>query len=75
MDTNTKTLKRGWVKFYIIYFIVYGITFSILLKYKSLFLTPILVFLFGIIERKFRKGRREVTWRDLSSLFNKNNIS
>ena len=71
MDTNTKTLKRGWVKFYIIYFIVYGIIFSVLLKYKLLYLTPILVLFFGITERRFRKGSRELTWKDLSSLFDR----
>lgn len=71
METNTKTLKRGWVKFYIIYFIIYGIIFSLLLKYKLSYLIPILVFLLGIIERKFRKDSRDVTWKDLISLFDR----
>lgn len=75
MNINNQILKKGWVKFYIIFITVYSIIFSLLLKYKLFYLTPIFVLLFGIIERKFRKGSREVTWIDLSSLIYKKNIS
>lgn len=71
MDTNTKTLNSGWARCYIIYIIVYGIFFSLLLKYKFSYLIPILVLLMGITERKFSKGSREVTWKDLISLFDR----
>jgi len=37
------------------------------LKYKLLYLTPILVILLGITEKRFRNGSRDLTWKDLFS--------
>jgi hypothetical protein len=67
MTTNTKTLKKGWIRFYTIFLIIHVLFFNLLLKYKLLYLTPILVILLGIIEKRFRNGSRDLTWKDLFS--------
>jgi hypothetical protein len=67
MTTNTKTLKKGWIRFYTIFLIIHFLFFNLLLKYKLLYLTPILVILLGIIEKRFRNGSRDLTWKDLFS--------
>jgi hypothetical protein len=67
MTTNTKTLKKGWIRFYTIFLIIHGLFFNLLLKYELLYLTPILVILLGIIEKRFRNGSRDLTWKDLFS--------
>jgi hypothetical protein len=75
METNTKSLKREWIRFHFITLFIYGIFFYFQLKYKLLYLTPIVVILLIIRERKFRKGRRDLTWKELFSFFNKKSIS
>jgi hypothetical protein len=65
METNTKTLKKGWIRFYIIFLIIHGLLFYLLLKYELLYISPILLFFFGIIEKRFRNGSRDLTWKDL----------
>ena len=67
METNTKTLKKGWIRFYTIFLIIHGLFFYLLLKYELLYLTPILAILLGIIEKRFRNGSRDLTWKDLFS--------
>jgi hypothetical protein len=67
METNTKTLKKGWIRFYTIFFIIHGLFYYLLLKYKLLYLTPILLILLGNTERRFRNGSRDLTWKDLFS--------
>ena len=67
MTTNTKTLKKGWIKFYSIFLIIHGFFFYLLLKYELLYLTPILVIFLGITEKRFRNSSRDLTWKDLFS--------
>jgi hypothetical protein len=67
METNTKTLKREWIRFHIISLFIYGIFFYLLLRYNLSYLTPSLAVLLIIRERKFRKGRRNITWKELFS--------
>ncbi len=66
-----KNLKKGWMKFYSIFIIVFTLTLYILLKHKFLYLLPFVIILFGFIERKFMKDSRDVEWKDLISLFQK----
>ena len=70
MDSNTKALKREWIKFYTINLFIYGIYFYLQLNYKLLYLNPLIV-IFIIRERKFRKGRRHITWKELFSFFDR----
>jgi len=64
-----KTLKKGWMKFYTIFMIVFILTEYLLFKYKLLCLSPFVIILIGFIERKFMKDSRDVEWKDLISLF------
>lgn len=66
-----KNLKKGWMKFYSIFIIVFTLTLYVLLKHKFLYLLPFVIILFGFIERKFMKDSRDVEWKDLISLFQK----
>jgi hypothetical protein len=66
-----KNLKKGWIKFYSIFIIVFILTEILLLKYKFLYLSPVVIILLGFIERKFMKDSRDVEWKDLISLFQK----
>jgi hypothetical protein len=65
METNTETLKKGWIRFYTIFLIIYGLFFYLLLKYELLYISPILFLYFGIIEKRFRNGSRDIIWKDL----------
>ena len=67
METNNKTLKRGWLRFYTIFLTTYGFFFYVILKNDLLYLSPFLVILLGNTERFFRKDSRDVTWKDLIS--------
>jgi len=67
METNNKTLKRGWLRFYTIFLVTYGFFFHVILKNDLLYIIPFLVFLLGNTERFFRKDSRDVTWKDLIS--------
>ena len=71
METNTKTLKREWIRFHTISLFIYGIYFYLKLNYKLLYLTPLIVILIIIRERKFRKDRRSLTWKELFSFFDR----
>ena len=71
METNTKTLKREWIRFHTISLFIYGIYFYLQLNYKLLNLTPLIVILLIIRERKFRKDRRSLTWKELFSFFDR----
>jgi len=65
METNTKTLKKGWIRFYTIFLIIYCLFFYLLLKYELLYISPILFLYFGIIEKRFKNGSRDIIWKDL----------
>jgi hypothetical protein len=67
METNTKTLKKGWIRFYTIFFIIYGLFSYLLLKFELLYISPLHLLFFGIIEKRFRNGSRDLTWKDLFS--------
>ena len=67
METNTKTLKKGRIRFYTIFFIMYGLFSYLLLKYELLYISPLHLLFFGIIEKRFRNGSRDLTWKDLFS--------
>ena len=67
METNTKNLKKGWIRFYIIFLIRYGLLYYLLLKFELLFISPIFLFFFGIIDKRFRNGIMDLTWKDLFS--------
>ncbi len=69
METNTKTLKREWIRFHTISLFIYGIYFYLKLNYKLLYLTPLIVILIIIRERNFRKDRRSLTWKELFSKY------
>jgi hypothetical protein len=71
MDTNTRALKREWIRFHTITLFIYGIFFYLQVKYKMLYLNPFIVILLIIRERKFRKGRRDITWKELFSFFDR----
>ena len=65
METNTKILKKGWIRFYTFFLIIHGLFFNLLLKYELLYISPLLSLFLGIIEKRFRNGSRDLTWKDL----------
>ena len=67
METNTKNLKKGWIRFYIIFLIIHGLLFYLRLKYELLYISPLLFLFFGIIDKRFRNGSMDLTWKDLFS--------
>jgi inner membrane protein involved in colicin E2 resistance len=70
MKTETnKPLPRGWKIFYILLLSVYGISFYLLLKNDLELLLPVVVILFVITDKSYKKitNSREVKWSDLIS--------
>ena len=64
---SNKPLPRGWKTFYILLLSVYGIFLFLLLKYDLELLLPVLVILFVITDKSYKKitNSRDVKWRDL----------
>ena len=64
---SNKPLPRGWKTFYILLLSVYGISLFLLLKYDLELLHPVLVILFVITDKSYKKitDTRDVKWRDL----------
>jgi inner membrane protein involved in colicin E2 resistance len=70
MKTETnKPLLRGWKTFYLLLLSVYGISFFLLLKNDLELLLPVVVILFVIMDKSYKKitNSRDVRWSDLIS--------
>jgi len=68
MKTETnKSLPRGWKTFYLLLLSVYGISFYLLLKNDLELLLPLVVILFVITDKSYKKitNSRDVKWSDL----------
>jgi len=68
MKTETnKPLPRGWKTFYTLLLSVYGIAFFLLLKNDLELLLPMVVILFVITDKSYKKitNSRDVRWSDL----------
>jgi len=68
MKTETnKPLPRGWKTFYTLLLSVYGIAFFLLLKNDLELLLPMVVILFVITDKSYKKitNSRDVKWSDL----------
>ena len=70
MKTETnKPLPRGWKTFYLLLLSVYRISFYLLLKNDLELLLPVVVILFVITDKSYKKitHSRDVKWSDLIS--------
>ena len=70
MKTETnKPLPRGWKTFYVLLLSVYGISFYLLMKNDLELLLPVVVILFVITDKSYKKitNSRDVKWSDLIS--------
>jgi len=70
MKTETnKSLPKGWKTFYVLLLSVYGISLFLLLKNDLELLLPVVVILFVIMDKSYKKitNSRDVRWSDLIS--------
>jgi ABC-type multidrug transport system permease subunit len=68
MKTETnKPLPRGWKTFYVLLLFVYGFSLFLLLKNDLELLIPVVVILFVITDKSYKKitNSRDVKWSDL----------
>ena len=64
---KNKPLPRGWKTFYILLLSVYGISLFLLLKNDLELFLPVVVLLFVITDKSYKKitNSRDVKWSDL----------
>jgi ABC-type multidrug transport system permease subunit len=65
-ETN-KSLPKGWKTFYVLLLSVYGISLFLLLKNDLELLIPVVVILFVITDKSYKKitNSRDMKWSDL----------